>query len=435
MAKRRIDLDRARREARALLRAARAGDPEARERLRGDREPRLADAQHRVARDLGEPSWPALVRRVEGEGAALIEAARSGEGEEVYRLLEAGAPANARDTETGGTALHVAASLGWLEVVDYLVGWVPLDKLARDRASRTALDACVEGTGDAVVAKVLVSVGIPPEPWMVERASGELAVWLGARLDEPVRRERLPEGFGELAWAANVAIFELIASSPVAQARPVGDGFAFATGLLDNTRNGVVCSRLPEGQADQHIAEALAWLRERGGPGQWLVARDTEPADLRERLVRAGCRPERTAVSMAASLADLDLSPCRAPDGLEIAPTTDAATLAGAGVELGRGDSTPVRHYAAHLAGRAVGVASVLVHGATFAGLELHVPVSDRRRGIGRALVLHALRQGRAAGCSVATIPPTPATVPFFQALGFVLERYPPDRALYTPTE
>jgi len=28
-----------------------------------------------------------------------------------------------------------------------------------------------------------------------------------------------------------------------------------------------------------------------------------------------------------------------------------------------------------------------------------------------------------------------PATVPFYEALGFTLERYPPDRAFYTPVD
>ncbi len=46
----------------------------------------------------------------------------------------------------------------------YLVGWMRVDKHARDAAGRTALGACREGTADPVVAKVLVSVGLEPEP-------------------------------------------------------------------------------------------------------------------------------------------------------------------------------------------------------------------------------------------------------------------------------
>src|ERR1700750_2950340 len=61
-----LNIDQARRRARELLRAARAQDPEALAPSRHDRGPRLADAQRAVARDLGFPSWPALVHHVEG---------------------------------------------------------------------------------------------------------------------------------------------------------------------------------------------------------------------------------------------------------------------------------------------------------------------------------------------------------------------------------
>jgi hypothetical protein len=59
-----IDLDQARRRAKELLRAARAGEAE----LRADRAPRLADAQRAVANELGFRSWPALVDHVTGGG-------------------------------------------------------------------------------------------------------------------------------------------------------------------------------------------------------------------------------------------------------------------------------------------------------------------------------------------------------------------------------
>jgi hypothetical protein len=57
-----IDVEQARRRAKELLRAARAGDEAALAQLRGDRAPRLADGQRAVARELGFRSWPALVR-------------------------------------------------------------------------------------------------------------------------------------------------------------------------------------------------------------------------------------------------------------------------------------------------------------------------------------------------------------------------------------
>jgi len=218
----RIDLDRARRDAKVLLGAARSGDFEALSRLRSDRAPRLADAQHAVARALGEPSWPALVRRVDAQLAvdvdellelvfagehhaalalararpavaqqlcsksavALIQAAREGRADAVYTLLELGVPANTRDPDSGGTALHVAARLGWLDVVDVLVGWVPLDRYARDAVGASALDACIEGSARApsevepaggdhfLVAKVLAANGLRPKPGGRARVGG-----------------------------------------------------------------------------------------------------------------------------------------------------------------------------------------------------------------------------------------------------------------------
>jgi hypothetical protein len=58
---RRIDLDRARREAKR--RAKESGM-------------KLADAQREIARELGEASWPRLVRRVEAEAVAREDRAR-----------------------------------------------------------------------------------------------------------------------------------------------------------------------------------------------------------------------------------------------------------------------------------------------------------------------------------------------------------------------
>jgi ankyrin repeat protein len=85
-----VDLEQARRRAKELLRAARAGDPAALARLRDDRAPRLTDAQRAVANDLGFSSWPALVSHVEalrGDRAKLVHAALSGRANVAERIL------------------------------------------------------------------------------------------------------------------------------------------------------------------------------------------------------------------------------------------------------------------------------------------------------------------------------------------------------------
>src|SRR5829696_6790301 len=101
----RIDLERARREAKRLLAAAREGDAAALARLSaaGDGERatagtaaglKLADAQLAVARELGAASWPRLVRQVEAETVAredrarrLVEEATNGRRDHAEALL------------------------------------------------------------------------------------------------------------------------------------------------------------------------------------------------------------------------------------------------------------------------------------------------------------------------------------------------------------
>jgi ankyrin repeat protein len=112
-----IDFDQARRRAKELLRAARAGDHVALARMREDRMPRLADAQRAVAVELGFASWPALVSYVQGSvgdrterRARLIRAALGGRADIAERLL-------AHDPTLAGAGLDVALVLGDLAAV------------------------------------------------------------------------------------------------------------------------------------------------------------------------------------------------------------------------------------------------------------------------------------------------------------------------------
>ena len=105
-----IDLDQARRRARELLRAARAGDPAAVGRIGPSA--RLADAQREVARELGYGSWAELKHEVEAERATLdervrkfVEDATVGRLERAQRWLE-------RDSAIAGAGVVPALLLG-----------------------------------------------------------------------------------------------------------------------------------------------------------------------------------------------------------------------------------------------------------------------------------------------------------------------------------
>jgi GNAT superfamily N-acetyltransferase len=320
------------------------------------------------------------------------------------------------------------ASAGRRDAVEILLDLgVPVD--ARGPVGRTALEEAGIGD-DADLAALLVARGADP----------------AERLPDDPRGAAEPP-YGELAWAAEQAYLRLLATSPLPESRPCGDGLAVVTGVESNTENGVACSRLT-GDPEAAIADVLGWLSERGAWAQWLLADPVEPADLRKRLVAAGASAERTGVVMGAPLdrVALDDPP---PPGLEIAAVRDAATLrAWAEVvgpaepraravailaSLDLGADAPLQHRLARRDGAVVGAASFLMHGETVLGRELAVLAPERLAGIGRALVQACAREALAAGARIGLVAPTPDTIAFCRLLGFALRPWPRDRSFYLP--
>jgi ankyrin repeat protein len=164
------DLDQARRQAKELLREAQGGDPGALARLAAVSAPlTLAGAQLALARELGQPSWPSLVREIEARNASIPE--------NVVRFLSSsvnlqiGAAArmlheNPALAESGfpvavvlGDVARVEAELrrdpGAATRVDPGSGWTALHLAC---ASRFHLDAA-RAPGLAEVARLLVDGG------------------------------------------------------------------------------------------------------------------------------------------------------------------------------------------------------------------------------------------------------------------------------------
>jgi ankyrin repeat protein len=83
-----VNLTQLRKQAKELVRAARAGDKDALARL-GDLPPKLASAQLVLAREQGFRSWPELVHALEASADAFVVAATSGRCERARRLLDA----------------------------------------------------------------------------------------------------------------------------------------------------------------------------------------------------------------------------------------------------------------------------------------------------------------------------------------------------------
>jgi GNAT superfamily N-acetyltransferase len=246
--------------------------------------------------------------------------------------------------------------------------------------------------------------------------------------------------WGELVLDAEADYLELLAG--VCEARR-GDGYlAVRSGVGSNIENGVVADR-----ADvEAVAELLRWLE--AVPASW-VARAPEPG-LVERLIAAGCRPERSGHDMGARLDGLELSEPdvdvvedeRALDEwLALAPACGAVDEGDRErtrevlLALGLGADRPLVCYLARRGGRAVGIAQA--HYATDAAVMQHVgvPADERRRGVGRALAHARLAEARRRGYEHAVLSPSPEGAKLYAALGFGLEPFPPDRSFYLPVK
>jgi ankyrin repeat protein len=83
-----MNLEQLRKQAKELVKTARAGDADALDRL-GGREPILANAQLVLARENGYASWPALVAAAEASVETFVEAATEGRRDRANGLLAA----------------------------------------------------------------------------------------------------------------------------------------------------------------------------------------------------------------------------------------------------------------------------------------------------------------------------------------------------------
>ncbi|HEY7073825.1 MAG TPA: GNAT family N-acetyltransferase [Solirubrobacteraceae bacterium] len=337
-------------------------------------------------------------------GAALVEAAGERNLGAVRALIALGAPLDARGL-LGGTALHHAAWMGAPEVVQFLLahGADPHD--VSPETHSTPLGWAAHGShhappgGDHVAAaELLFAAGAKPDADMVHEANGDTAEWLEAHLDDP----GVPIGrWGELSHAARAEWLRRLAAAPGAATRPVGDGFAVRTGSDSNTDNGVVCSRVDPNE----IPAAIAFLE--GAPGMWLTEPETDPPDLGRRLQRAGARTERTAVTMGARTADLNLD----------APPADIRDA---------DDHGPAHRAQAWRDGRPVGDVAWMPWGRVVSVERLEIQEEHRGQGLGRALLAHATRDA-----AEAVLAPTPDTIAYYERLGFALERCPRERCFY----
>lgn len=203
--------------------------------------------------------------------------------------------------------------------------------------------------------------------------------------------------------------------------------------------NCVVHTDLPADEADAAIDDVIAHLRAARVPGSWHVGPSMRPLDLGERLLRHGFtyggHEPGMAVDLHALREDVPVA-----SGLRIERVRDdvqfdvwAQTLAvdfGEGEleanwvrdvyrVIGLGDDVPLRHYLGWLDDEPVATATLFL-GAGVSGIFFVMTVPQaRRRGIGAAITLAALREGRDLGYHVGVLDASEAGAALYARLGF----------------
>jgi ribosomal protein S18 acetylase RimI-like enzyme len=209
------------------------------------------------------------------------------------------------------------------------------------------------------------------------------------------------------------------------------------TGIPHPFLNNVLHTRLAPDNVDNSIAQTLAYFASKGMTQlSWWTEPGTQPADLAEHLLAHGLVYTDGGPGMAVELSELneDLS---APAGLMIEPVADSGALArwarafvagfglsgsehvSFGLYAGLGFDLPLRSYVGSLEGKPVATAQLFL-GAGVAGVYCVSTVSQaRRRGIGAAITLAALRQARDMGYRTGVLQSSALGFHVYGRLGF----------------
>jgi GNAT superfamily N-acetyltransferase len=228
------------------------------------------------------------------------------------------------------------------------------------------------------------------------------------------------------------------------------------TEVTSNIHNGVVAARLSANTADEAITATVQRLT--GHPAVWHLGPEDTPVDLAQRLIGAGCVPERTGVVMGARChsvprrqppSDIRIEEITVADQVQswaqvaalVWPDTTGPEVraeADLYASLPLGPHAPWRHWlaTARRAGRnprPVGMVSGLFTDQAVMIEHLGVVPASREAGIGAALVTTVVADAAGRGVPYAVLGPTRESQPLYQRLGFTRQRCLPDRQFYLP--
>ena len=229
-----------------------------------------------------------------------------------------------------------------------------------------------------------------------------------------------------------------LGSSPKAELHDSPELTRLLTGLPTPTLNAVLRTRAEPGNVDAIIEKTVAHFRSRGVTRFcWWIGPDSRPTDLAEHLVAHGLTYREGGAGMAVDLLALN-EDLPAPAGLAIEHVEDTeglgqwarASFAGiglpetsvpGGIDLfaGLGFDLPLRNYLGILNGEPVATSQLFL-GAGVVGIYVVSTVPwARRKGIGTAMTLAALRDACDMGFRVGILHSSPMGLEVYRRLGF----------------
>jgi GNAT superfamily N-acetyltransferase len=179
-------------------------------------------------------------------------------------------------------------------------------------------------------------------------------------------------------------------------------------------------------------------VSEVGIPVLWRVGPAANTEGLRVRLEGAGLQSGEPQPAMLADLDDLPRGPAIDDLVIETAMSPDdrrtwgKLTIAAFEMEESLGEAMghceatiPPRifgdqpRYTAYLNGEPVAVSSLVMTGGLAGVYAVATLPHARKRGIGTAMTLHAMAEGRRRGATMATLQATPMGRPVYESIGF----------------
>ena len=240
----------------------------------------------------------------------------------------------------------------------------------------------------------------------------------------------------DLNWRVSVGAFGL---APTTAVRDDDELFWYVTGLPTGAFNSIMYANLPTpARIDAAVGELHALRRRHCVEIGWVIGPASRPADLGQQLQARGLRYMRDITPMtmtlgalpaAAPVAGLTIERVADPAAYEAwidaeqrgfeAAANDETGLADLRRAMGIGHGFPLHHLLGRLDGAPVATATLLPAAGIGGIYDVSTVPEARRRGIGMAMTLAALREARRLGYEIVFLQPSAMGRPLYERIGF----------------